>query len=163
MNMTCSWSVWLMTQGCSSQTEVHEVNIKMNNIIHRPTVTFTLHHEVSAGMASYNQLWPKSKCLSSHKAIAEFLLTHSIQTDEYVNSKMMNSSLSSVCVRLCVNSVSYFQVFHFQPPFEVWWCCFLYAWFSFNCAKFLLCSVLYLLFLNVCLGSVLCVGSNHLE
>ena len=98
MNMTCSWSVWLMTQGCSSWTEVHEVNIKMNNIIHRPTASFTLHQEVSAGMALYRQIWPKSKCLSNNKVNAEFLLTHSIQTDEYVNSKMMNSSLSSTRV-----------------------------------------------------------------
>jgi len=101
MNMTCSWSVWLMTQGRSSRTEVREVNIKMNNIIHRPTASFTLHQEVSVGMALYNQLWPQSKCSSSHKVIAEFLLTHSIQTDEYVNSKMINSSLSSMCVTVC--------------------------------------------------------------
>jgi ribulose kinase len=73
----------------------------MNNIIHRPTASFTLHQEVPAGMALYNKLWPKSKCLSNHKANVEFLLTHTIQTDEYVNSKMMNSSLSSMCVIMC--------------------------------------------------------------
>jgi len=101
INMTCSWSVWLMMQDCSGRTELHEVNIKMNNIIHRPTASFTLHQEVPAGMALYNKLWPKSKCLSNHKANVEFLLTHTIQTDEYVNSKMMNSSLSSMCVTMC--------------------------------------------------------------
>jgi hypothetical protein len=45
-----------MMQDCSGRTELHEVNIKMNNIIHRPTASFTLHQEVPAGMALYNKL-----------------------------------------------------------------------------------------------------------
>jgi hypothetical protein len=58
MNMSFSWSVWKTTQGCTSQTEVLEVNIKSKNNIHRPTASFTVHQEVSAGMEWYGVVQP---------------------------------------------------------------------------------------------------------